>query len=444
MSDRGKWSAHKACLVEEGLLSPLFIQLDDITFTTTGSLTFDPLLIAEHSQRLGELLDRCLSIRKDIRELEVLAVKAATDYKLFVRTSAIDEQMDFLRLQVESKIKEQTGFQNAASAFGKAQPLETGLTEIALGLDASLAEDLTTARKLEPLIRSRWEILRDYQDAYHERHCEPGNAHNYGQRATLLLGVLDVLLDEGLARASALAAGIRSIYGTEITDVPTSVMLKTVDEFAMWALRTIRALSRAAEQETDFEIVIPLVQPWFSSEPLIQQSDFDDIIKKAAPGQPLELPPFKIPANDFLNERSRLRGIGISFGNDFHLTEAGIDQNETADSFTRITLKISPPRNDETTDRPDVLICNVGLHGASAMSLVQGSVVNNLSPIGEWKIVIHPLLVFKNGEKRLLSTSDKYTDAVRDFKLALRFYVPGIYTPIPFHRQERAQKTPSA
>jgi hypothetical protein len=193
--------------------------MDDISFKTTSALNFEPTLIARHSQRLGELTDRCLNIRKDIRELEVLAVKAATDYELFNNTSKIDEQMDVLRLQTDSKTKEQVGFQNAAAAFVNAVTLEKGLSEIAKGRDGALGADLMTSNELKSLIGTRWRDLRAYQDAYNARYTEPGNAHNYGERAGLLLQALTVLLDEALARASALATGIYRIYGVKITDV---------------------------------------------------------------------------------------------------------------------------------------------------------------------------------------------------------------------------------
>jgi hypothetical protein len=163
----------------------------------------------------------------------VLEVKAATDYDLFSNTSKIDEEMDVLRLQTDSKAKEQLGFQNAAAAFANAVTLEKGLSEIAHGRDGALDEDLKTSNELKRLIATRWGSLRKYQDAYHARHKDPGNAHNYGERAELLLQVLTVLLDEALARAAALATGIYRIYGVKIPDVPTSVTLQTVARLSL-------------------------------------------------------------------------------------------------------------------------------------------------------------------------------------------------------------------
>jgi hypothetical protein len=416
-------------------VSEVFTKLDKVTFKTTNAQKFEPVLITRHSQRLAELLDRCLSLRKDVRELEVLEVKAATDYDLFNSTSKIDEQTEILRLQVDSKSSEQKGFQAASTAFKKSTTtLENGLSEISDGRDAALGADLKTSGDLQGLIETRWKNLRDYQDAYHARYTEPGNAHNYGERATLLLEVLNVLLDEALARADALATGINLIYGVKIDDVPGSVTLTTVDDFAVWALKVIRSLSHAAENETTSEIVIPLVQPWLpTGQPLIGTDAFNNEIANAGKGQPVLLN-FDFPKNDLVNGQARLKSIGVSFGNQFELVEgSGIDRNQTADVFTRLTLKIVLPRQsagDGTSyQRPDILMGNVGLHSVSGTASVEGNAIENLSPFGQWQVAIHPFLVWKDGTKRIVSEKN-FSAIISDLKLAFRFYVPAAYTSV--------------
>jgi len=141
---------------------------------------------------------------------------------------------------------------------------------------------------------------------------------------------------------------------------------------------------------------------------------------------------FELPENTFLDSRVRLKGIGVSFGNAFDPVEhSGIDHNQTADNFTRLTIKVTtPPQKEEdgtTYRRPEVLIGNVGLHSTSGMSLVASNAIENLSPFGTWNIEIHPFFVWKNELQRKIS--DKNESArISDLKLALRFYVPGTYT----------------
>jgi hypothetical protein len=430
MADRSKWFEHKRQLSEKGLIDPVFTELHRVSFQADRAHNFEPLLIARHAQRMGELVDRCLTIRKDIRELEVLEVKAATDYDLFDNTSALDEQMDILRLQMPSKTSDQAGYNKAAAAFSSISTLEKGLREIAKGRDTALGADLKNSGDIQGLTSQRWQKLRDYQNAYHARYTEPGNAHNYGERAKLLLKVLTVLMEEALARAIALSAGVQQIYGASLGGVPASLTLQSIDDFAVWALTTIRSLSRATEQEAVSDIIIPLVQPWLpSQQPLIKPEDFKKAVSSGTGGQQISLG-FDLPNNGLLDPRTRLRGIGVSFGNDCAIVQgSGIDRNQTVDAYTKLAMKILTPAQSasdgSTYHRPPILIGNVGLHGPTgAGSMVEGASVDNISPFGTWQIDVHSLFVWKDARKQSISAPTD-SDPINDLKLALRVYVPG-------------------
>jgi hypothetical protein len=430
MTVHRKWEEHKESLVKKGLLNPIFISLKTISFTAAGENSFEPLLISRHAQRLGELVDRCLSIRKDIRDLEVMAVKAETDYDLFTGTSDGDEQMEHLRLQIPAKTSDQAGFEKGAATFATSSTLEQALAEIAQGHDTALGEELKSSAMLQTLISTKWQKVREYQDAYHARYTEAGNAHNYAERAKLLLEVLAVLMREALDRALALADGVQQIYAVKVTAPPTSVDLQTIDEFAVWALTTIRALSRAAEQETVSDVVIPVVQPWLLSEqPLIAQADFKKAIAGGSNKQPIKLT-FQIPSGGVLDPQTRLKGVGVSFGNAFSIVSgSGIDRNQTADAFTRLMLKVSTPPQiaaDGTSySRPPLLIGNVGLHGTNvAGTVVEGNSIENISPFGAWAIEVHPFFVWKDDNEQKINAPTE-SDPITDLKVTLRFYVPG-------------------
>lgn len=427
------WTDQKARLVDAGLLHPIFTKLDKISFTATSTTDFDPLLLPLHAQRLSELMDRCMTIRKDIRELEVWAVKAEADYQLFKITSVIDEQNETLRLQIDSKTSDQGGFENAIKVFSGKATLEEGLSAIAKGRSDALGKDVAASNNLMQNIANRWTAVRSYQEDYHTKYQTPGNAHNFGERAGLLLNVFAVLIDEAFARAAALIQGVYIIYGYQDKEMPTSVMLKDVDTFAMWAFRIIRSLARVAEQETDTEIVYPLVQPWLPDEtPLITAKAFNDAIATAPGGKPIILPAFNFPDNGLLASNARLKGIGVSFGADYNGVEAGLDHNQTADSFKRIMVKITPPtQTQDSFARTPILVGNVGLLDSSQMATVEGNAVQNLSPFGEWTIGLHPFIIFKDQSKRDLLDNNGVSSPIRDLKVTLRFYVPGNFVMIP-------------
>ncbi|MCK1586918.1 hypothetical protein [Bradyrhizobium sp. 169] len=434
MSDVPSWSTQKVRLTKNGQLHPIFAKLDTITFKATAPTNFEPRLIAVHAQRLSELLDRCLSIRKDIRDLEILAYRAEVDYNLFKVTSDLDEKMDYLRLQVDPKTAERTGFQDAVSAFSDKATLEKGLSAAASGRAGSLDRDLADTNELKQLIADRWKAVRGYQEDYHARHTDDGNAHNFGQRACRLAKVFAVLIDEAFARAAALAKGIKIIYGFDVPDLPTNTMLKDLDSFAMWSFRTIRSLARAAEQETDTEVIIPLVQPWFNGPPLVDPAAFNQEIAKAGGGEVATLPPFDIPDTGLFAPNARLKGIGLSFGAKFNPTaESGIDHDQTSDSFKRLMVTLTPPPQPGEETRPaPIVLGNVGLLDASQLAAVQGSSVQNLSPFGRsWTVTIHPFVVWKDNTMRDLTDRTGSRSPILDLKLTLRFYVPGKFEMIP-------------
>ena len=430
MVPHGEWYAHKSRLAEKGLVRSVFMNLHLVTFQASTASDFEPLLLDRNAQRLSELVDRCLAIRKDIRELEILEVKAATDYVLFNTTSVLDEQIDILRLQIPSMTNEQAGFEKAAAAFSATSTLEKGLTEIALGRDAALGENLKSSGSIRDLITARWKSLHAYQDAYHAQYTEPGNAHNYGERAALLLEVMTTLMQEALARATALAAGVKQVYGTQLPPVPVNVDLQSIDQFAIWSLKAVRALSRTAEQETVSDIVIPLVQPWLSSQnPLIREDDFNKAVSDATAEQSISLS-FDLPNGGFLDPKTRVKGIGASFGNNCEIVAgSGIDRNQTVDAFTRLAIRISTPAqlagDGSTYFRPPLLIGNVALHGVVGIgSAVEGNAIENISPFGKWKIEIRPLFVWKDGKTQIIS-NPSFGDPIKDLKLTLRVYIPG-------------------
>jgi hypothetical protein len=358
-------------------------------------------------------------------------MKAATDFELFQNTSKLDEELEILRLQTAAKTLDMKGFDDASNAFGDVS-IEKGLAHVCEGRRDALQSEIDSAAKMNELIKQRWDSLRKYQEDYHARYTEPGNAHNYGERATLQLAVLTTLMQEALARALAFQIGVKIIYGADLAAPPQELTLLNFDEFAIWALKALRQLGMAADQEETAEVVFPLVQPWFeSSTSLIDETTFNRLIADGG-GKPITLA-FDIPRDGVLDVSTRLKAIGLSFGNRFNAGDSGIDRNQTADAFTRLYVKIFTP--DQTDGkgaayaRPPVLLGNVSLHGAgSAVAMADGSTVENLCPFGRWQVEIHPRAVWKDAEVRGIN-STLHSDAIRDLKITLKTFIPGKMQP---------------
>ena len=116
-------------------------------------------------ERVSDLIERCLAVRREIRELEVLAVKSIADYELFTKTSVIDQESDILKLLESARVAEKGGQDKAVSEFGTATPLTSGFGPIALGRSQGLAAEINTADRLTQLIKDRWLAVTDYQSA---------------------------------------------------------------------------------------------------------------------------------------------------------------------------------------------------------------------------------------------------------------------------------------
>lgn len=421
------WTELKARLISNKSLDTFFATPVSAAVPTIAE-PYEPLLISQNLRRLSELCDRCLSLRKEIRELEVLAVKAATEYELFLVTSSVDERLERARLNQQAKSAAEAGFRQASAAFGGKDELTSGLSGTLASKAQELKLELQTADDIVKLLGDRWEAVRTFQAAYFSRTQETGNAHNFAERAEKLGAILRQCLLEAGDRARSVYSGLSIVYGRKPTLPTIDGSLESIDALVVWTLEAQRRLSQSAEFESMFDLVVPLVQPWLlGGGSLISANDFDRALADR-PGEPIKLS-FEIPPDAFFSQNVRLKGFGIAYGNRFFLVpESGIDKAQTADSFARLAAKVSTPvqfsEDGSTYRRPDVLLGNISLHhGSLPMAYVDGPSIENLDPCGRWDIVIHPWLVWKEETSRLVANGI-LGHPIKDLKLFLRLYSP--------------------
>lgn len=422
------WSALKETLVKKGRLHSSFLQVISVTPDSLSAERFEPLLVARNNERLADLLEKCMTLRREIQELEILAVKAAVDYDLFLATSAIDEEAEILRLNNASKAVRVKSESAAASAFGDLSPINSGFKTISDGNSQSLSEELTAGTRLAELIKNRWSNVRTYQAAYHSRYNEKGNAHNYAQRAGNLTRILKRELGEAVQRAVALESGLNTIYGWTPGPLPANYDMFSLDDFVLWALAARRELGLRSEGESTFDIVVPLVQPWLQNGAgLIAKDVFDKAIGTPT-DQPIVLP-FDVSKSLFLGQDVRLRGVGLAFGNKFkQVVASGIDGAETSGRFARLAATLVTPKqvsaSGAESQRPAITLGNVGLHQSGRPDAFSDDVaVENIYPVGKWEVHIHPWIVWKNGDVNKLSDGVD-TNPILDLKVTFRAYVP--------------------
>jgi hypothetical protein len=391
---------------------------------------FNPLLIGRHLDRLSEICQNCLALRKEIRDLEILAVKALAEYQLFETTSVLDERADFLRLHLEALDLESSGQSAARDKFGAASELTGGLGQVAEAQRARLVQQKKDGQELSTLSASRWSVVREFQRSYASRYEEDGNAHNYSQRASNLSRIFQQEYKEAAERALALQSGLKAIYGWDVGPLPEDFSIEGLDDFVVWVLMAKRGFGWRMESESVYDIVVPLVQPWTvgaKASGLIPKAEFDSAVL-GAKEEPVSLS-FDVSKEIFLGKSVRLRGFGLAFGNKFGLVAAsGVDSVQTEDSFVRLLALVQPPKqafSDGTSRMPqEITFGNVGPHQASQPSAyVEDAVVQNISPLGKWTVRLHPNIVWKEAQRRRLAEGG-YQNPIKDLKFFFRVFEP--------------------
>ena len=161
--------------------------------TRISSNPYEPLLIEPLLEDISSALDRCLAYRREAYDLDIAAVKAATDYELFLANSKTEQELEINALGIPQLEAEEHGFRNSSDAYGSQgaeSALELGSQTHDKTLHSSASAGKTLAHKQQELITKRWETIRNYQEAYNMRHTSPGNSHNYAERHNRLVELL--------------------------------------------------------------------------------------------------------------------------------------------------------------------------------------------------------------------------------------------------------------
>jgi hypothetical protein len=436
------WQSTKLRLFQQGLLPEVFCSYSHTTpLRSTSALgraavarvrtqfQYEPLLLDHNLDSLVKALERCFAYRKDIRELEVLAVKSELEYEQFKALLPVERRLDEIRHDSSLKSIERAFQQGAAQAFGEGTPLQAGFRALSDGKAGELGEDVTLTDEARSLALARWAILDKYQELYHVRHKEDGNAHNFGQRAERLLGLFEEDVAETLDRASAVRDGLRIVYGYDAGPPPETLTMASLDVFISWVRQAARRLDHLREGDVTFDIVVPLVQRWgMGGQQILSSEVFADALAEARDANgPIRLQ-FSI-GMALIPDGSRIKGLGLAYGNDFaQIKESGIDRNATADSFGRLVVEVETPEQRGVTGakyrRPNLILGDVGLFGGSGSSaFYRGPAVENISPIGDWTVRVHPWFVFKDGADYKASAGI-FEKSLRDIKLTLAMIKP--------------------
>ena len=388
------WSEFKARLAHsvewfKGFDRPFSELLNEaIAKNKIERMEYDPLLIEATLKDVSSLLDRALTYRRDAQDLEISAARAAADYAKFTElvpthreAEILAHGLDRLKAEKAAAVKAATAFKEATSGSG----LEKGFTEVESGKVSAAEKQISIAERQIVLSKTKWDITSRFEEEAQARHTASGSSHNYKDRMDRLLRFLAEDLQEAFFKAAALFDGVDSVYGRRFV-LPELSSDTAIDDM----VSVVRAAARWLEQESlkfsSFDAVIPLCQPIYmiggECKPLVEFKTLRDAI---ASGSWLE---FELtPAFAGLTS-IRLRGVGISFGNELW---GQLDPGRLPEmSAYRLTADLVAPRQpiaDREVRRPTIHFGNVSVYsGSSSLAWNSGNGCYNASPVGKWRI----------------------------------------------------------
>jgi hypothetical protein len=396
-----QWVAFKAAIAEKvewfrGFDKPFSELLNEaIENNPIERFDYDPLLVDALLKDVASLLDKCLAYRRDAQDLEILAVRAAADYSKFVDLLPIQQEAEVIAQGLSRLGVERSAAAKAASEFRSTEsrgPVERGFEAVELGKVAAIDQQVITSTRQVELIESRWKLTKRYEDEAQARHTAKGNSHNYGDRMTRLLRFLAEDFQEAYLKAAALCAGIEVMYGRKF-ELPDIRLDSAIDD----VVHVVRGAARFIEQEVTkfslYDIVVPLCQPLFEtdgvSHPLVKYEDLKAAIES---GRWIE---FDL-APALRNVKSaRLRGVGLSFGNEL---SRGLDPGQLPEmSAYRLTAQLAVPEQTvggTKLKRPPVYFGNVAVFsGSTSVAWNASNSCYNGNPLGKWRIKIAPRAV---------------------------------------------------
>lgn len=433
------YPAFKRRLIREGVLNKAFLRSADhmaIVATKAAARSakspYEPLLYETWIEDLGASLDRILSYRREARDLEVLAVKAAADYLLFCEQSKIELEQQVLALREKVKLSQKQTQSNAAAKFSGTSSLEAGFKTIAAGTAKDIDAELKDVGSEEALLNAKQKLLQNYQDAYFHRTTEDGNAHNYTQRASLLWRLLNEEVLDCYLKAVAIGKGIERIYGVNVSFNGAPAATTFIDDLVFWCRGIVRQLAIVKQDEVEYDVTVPLVQPVTSSgRPVVDELVFDNaLMQTLANNQPFNLN-FNLASTSFAAGKVRVKRVGLSYGTETKILDSGTDRNFTTDSYARYQATIATPDQSTVAGvpayRPAVQLGAVTVFGSGiAVCSSDGLECQNIDPNGTWSITIQPNPVYKDRNRQNIGAGIAAVP-IKDLKLHLKLRTVGAF-----------------
>jgi hypothetical protein len=224
---------------------------------------YEPMMFDTYINEVSNAIDRCLSLRREIQDIEASSIAYARQYLRFEKTSPLNKELDS-SAGLETQASElSTSMLESAGAFpGGKDTLGPALSIQAKGAAKAQADSGVELARKSKLLTDRWNVLEQIHKEEVQQHQIPGFVLNFKERRDRYVSLLRRDLSEAWKKAIAVKAGIDLTFGPNVVpSLPETTDRNALDQLVFWARDSIEFLERQRERETEFDLVIPVAQP---------------------------------------------------------------------------------------------------------------------------------------------------------------------------------------
>jgi hypothetical protein len=428
---RSKWVAAKAVLLSDyQFLAPFADNacVDGIIYRETSNLApeippYDPYQVETLAASTSDLLNRCLSNRRDMYDIEEQAIRRALEYKLYKDQRSAQLAIELASWIEVQKKTEGIGQAKAAVHFGQGtDALSAGFRDVSSTAADSANKVMNAEILRKQNVTSKWAAMDEFQGALEDRHNTPGCALNFAERYGRLEQLLVQDVRIAYAKLRCIEVGLKAIFGLSIP-MPAPQEYGYLDEMVMYLRTALEAASIATINEIEFDHVVSLRQQRSSkldlsgASPLISNADWTAAINGSGVLR------FKLD-NEFSSAIThiRIRGIGMSvtFNNADDDTFPQSRDKGSSQHLRSVTAIVMPPQvdnlfvNGAVMNRPPVVIGASSWFDPVSFKTTSLPAVSNIDPSkGTWQIQLAPNVLTDS------ASADRVSE-IKDVRLHLR------------------------
>lgn len=381
---------------------------------------YDPYQLEQLAASASDLLDRCLSNRRSMYDLEEQAIRSALEYKLFKDQRQPQRDIELSETIEVQKTWDLQGQKNAAAAFSKSfDNLDAGFAAVATASAQSTAEAISGEKTRKKNVGMKWDALDEFENALEARHSMPGCSMNYSERYGRLEELLRQDIRVAYNKLRCIEKGMNQVFGLSLS-LPPPQQYGYLDAMVMFLRQALEAVGIATQNEVEFDHIVSLHQNRASKPDGSAPSQFfnDTQWGTMVGANGNGVLQFKLdtefpPAIKTL----RVRGVGLAI----LFTDSSGDILNSVEHLRSVPAVICPPQVTDLfspgslKNRPPVIVGAATWFDPSQPKVVAASAVGNIDPrAGTWQVQLSP---------GIMTTGIGATgraNAITDVKLVLR------------------------